>query len=153
MLIEQVIGTCIQPDLIMAEKNDFITYFHVQQVIVGSIFTVGIIQWNAVTKKIIQIGEQTTYTVRITNQGNADDTNVKMVVTFPKEITPVSAVGGTVSGQSVSFPAVPRLAPKQAVSYSIRAKGAAVGDARVKFTLTTDELKAPVIAEESTTVY
>ena len=101
----------------------------------------------------IQVGESVTYTVKITNQGSADDSNVKMVVTFPREITPVSAQGGTVEGQTVSFPAVAKLAPKQAVSYTIKAKGANPGDARTKFTLTSAELKAPVIAEESTTVY
>ncbi|MPN49043.1 Large cysteine-rich periplasmic protein omcB [bioreactor metagenome] len=76
-----------------------------------------------------------------------------MIVTFPREITPVSAQGGTVEGQTVSFPAVAKLAPKQAVTYTIKAKGANPGDARTKFTLTSAELKAPVIAEESTTVY
>jgi uncharacterized repeat protein (TIGR01451 family) len=101
----------------------------------------------------IQVGESVTYTVKITNQGSADDSNVKMIVTFPREITPVSAQGGTVEGQTVSFPAISRLAPKQAVAYTIKAKGANPGDARTKFTLTSAELKAPVIAEESTTVY
>lgn len=101
----------------------------------------------------IQVGEGVTYTVKVTNQGSADDSNVKMVVTFPREITPVSADGGTVEGQTVSFPAVSKLAPKQAVTYVIKAKGANPGDARTKFTLTSAELKAPVIAEESTTVY
>lgn len=101
----------------------------------------------------VQVGESVKYTVRITNQGSADDTNVKVVVTFPREIKPISAQGGTVDGQTVTFPAVPRLAPKQAVSYLINAQGAVAGDARTKFTLTSDELKAPVVAEESTTVY
>ncbi len=102
----------------------------------------------------IQVGETTTYTVKVTNQGTADDTNIKMVVEFPVEIDPVSASnGGMVSGKKVTFPAFPRLAPKQAFEYTITAKGAKVGDARVTFIRTSDGIPAPTSAEESTRVY
>jgi uncharacterized repeat protein (TIGR01451 family) len=102
----------------------------------------------------IQIGENTTYTVRVTNQGTADDTNVRMVVRFPAEIDPVSASnGGVVEGKTVTFPPFPRLTPKQAFEYSIIARGAQVGDARVTFIRTSDGIPAPTSAEESTRVY
>ncbi len=102
----------------------------------------------------IQVGENTTYTVRVTNQGTADDTNVKMVVQFPEEIDPVSATnGGVVSGKTVTFPPFPRLAPKQAFEYKIVAKGVKAGDARVTFIRTSDDIPAPTRAEESTRVY
>ena len=101
----------------------------------------------------IQIGETTTYTVRVTNQGSADDTNVAITVVFPKELTPTLAVGGQIQGQTVKFPPVPRLASKQVVTYTIKAKGVAEGDARVKFSLTADGLTTPVNAEESTRIF
>jgi uncharacterized repeat protein (TIGR01451 family) len=102
----------------------------------------------------IQVGENTTYTVKVTNQGTADDTNVKMVVEFPAEIDPVSASnGGEISGKKVTFPPYPRLAPKQAFEYTIIAKGVKVGDARVTFIRTSDGIPAPTSAEESTRVY
>jgi uncharacterized repeat protein (TIGR01451 family) len=102
----------------------------------------------------IQVGENTSYTVKVTNQGTADDSNVKVVVEFPAEIDPVSASnGGVVNGKTVTFPAYPRLAPKQAFEYSIVAKGARAGDARVKFVRTSDGIPAPTTAEESTRVY
>ena len=102
----------------------------------------------------IQVGETTTYTVKVTNQGTADDTNVKIVVDFPAELDPVSASnGGVVSGKKVTFPAFSRLAPKQACDYTISAKGAKVGDARVTFIRTSDSIPAPTTAEESTCVY
>ncbi len=102
----------------------------------------------------IQVGETTTYMVRVTNQGTADDTNIKMVVEFPEEVTPVSADNnGTVRGNTVTFPAYPRLAPKAAFEYHITAKGAKAGDARVKFIRTSDDIPAPTTAEESTRVY
>jgi uncharacterized repeat protein (TIGR01451 family) len=102
----------------------------------------------------VGIGETTTYTVKITNQGSADDNNVRMVVTIADELTPVSATGdGAISGQTVTFPAVPRLAPKEAVSYKIVAKGVKAGDGRTRFELKSDMLTSPVTAEESTHVY
>jgi uncharacterized repeat protein (TIGR01451 family) len=102
----------------------------------------------------IQVGETTAYTVKVTNQGTADDTHVKVVVEFPAELDPVSASnGGVVSGKKVTFPSYPRLAPKQAFEYTITAKGAKVGDARVTFIRTSDGIPAPTTAEESTRVY
>lgn len=102
----------------------------------------------------IQVGETTTYFVRVTNQGNADDTNVRVTVEFPQELTPVSADnGGQVSGQTVTFPPYPRLTPKQAFEYHIVVRGATPGDARVRFIRTSDDIPAPTTAEESTRVY
>jgi uncharacterized repeat protein (TIGR01451 family) len=102
----------------------------------------------------IQVGETATYTIRVTNQGTADDNNVTIVANFPKETTPTSAsAGGTVTGQTVRFQAVPTLAPKQSITYTIKAKGNQAGDSRLKVLLTSDLLKSPVTEEESTQVY
>ncbi len=101
----------------------------------------------------IQVGESTVYTIKITNQGNADLTNINTVAQFAKEVTPVSSQGGTVDGKTVKFPTVPTLAPKQTVTYTITAKGADIGDHRLKVVLTEDNLLSPVVEEESTRVY
>jgi uncharacterized repeat protein (TIGR01451 family) len=101
----------------------------------------------------IQVGETTTYTVKITNQGTADDNNVALVATFPPEITPVGAGEGKVNGQTVTFPNLSSLKPKQTVVYKLVGKGVKVGDAHVRFTLLSDTLKSPISAEESTHVY
>jgi uncharacterized repeat protein (TIGR01451 family) len=101
----------------------------------------------------VAIGETTTYTARITNQGSADDTNVRLVVTIAPELAPVSSPDGAIDGQTVTFPVVPRLAPKAAVTFKVVAKGVKAGDGHTKFTLTSDMLSSPVLAEESTHVY
>jgi uncharacterized repeat protein (TIGR01451 family) len=102
----------------------------------------------------IQVNETTTYKVRVTNQGTADDTNIKMVVEFTAEIDPVSASnGGVINGKTVTFPPYPRLSSKQAFEYTIVGKGAKVGDARTKFIRTSDSIPAPTTSEESTRVY
>lgn len=102
----------------------------------------------------IEVNATTTYTVKVTNQGTADDTNVRMVVEFPAEISPVSASNnGKIEGKRVTFPPFPRLQPKQAFTYTIQAKGDKPGDARVRFIRTSDGIPAPTTAEESTRVY
>ena len=102
----------------------------------------------------IQVGENVMYIIRVTNQGTAKDTNIKVFANFGKEVSPVSAsVGGKIEGNTVRFSALATLEPKQVVTYTITAKGAATGDHRLKVSLTSDVLSAAVIHEESTHVY
>ncbi len=101
----------------------------------------------------VAVGDTTTYTVKVTNQGSADDSNVQVVVTIAPELVPVSSSNGTIDGQTVTFAVVPTLASKAAVTYTIVAKGVKAGDGHTKFTLSSDVLKSPISAEESTTVY
>jgi len=101
-------------------------------------------------------GEETTYVIRVTNQGSAADTNVGIVVNFPEELQPMTANGvtaGKVEGSKVSFADLPSLAARQSVEYRVSAKAVKEGDARVKVLLTSDLLQTPVTEEESTHVY
>ncbi len=101
----------------------------------------------------VAIGDTTTYTVKVTNQGSADDSNVQIVVTIAPELTPVSTSEGTISGNTVTMPVVAKLGAKQAVTYKIVAKGVTAGDGHTSFKLTSDVLKSAISAEESTHVY
>jgi uncharacterized repeat protein (TIGR01451 family) len=101
----------------------------------------------------IQVGESTTFTIKVTNQGFADINNIKIGARFAGEVQPVSSAQGSVSGQTANFPPVSLLKAKQVITYTITVKGVKPGDSRNKITLTADELKTPVEEEESTTVY
>ena len=102
----------------------------------------------------ILVNETTTYTITVRNQGTHDDTNIKLDGLFGEEITPVSASnGGSIDGKKVSFPAVPRLAPKESFQFTIKAKGVKAGDHRLKVTRTSTDIPKPTTAEESTRVY
>jgi uncharacterized repeat protein (TIGR01451 family) len=101
----------------------------------------------------IQADEQSTYTIRVTNQGTADLSNIGIAAEFANELSPVSSPQGTVSGQNVRFPSVARLAAKQSFTYTIIIRGVRPGDSRNKVTLTADGLDTPVVEEESTRVY
>ena len=103
------------------------------------------------------IGETTTYTLRVTNQGTAGDRNVRAVVNFPPQIQPVSAAGvtqGTVRGQQVFLSALPNLEAKQTATWTIQARAVSTGDARITADVTTELLKErPVTEVEATQVY
>lgn len=101
----------------------------------------------------ILVGGVTTYSIRITNQGSADLVNVNAAAVFPENIAPVATQQGTVTGQSVKFQTVPRLASKGVIEFRLTAKGVSAGDARVKFTFTEESLSSPIIEEESTRVF
>lgn len=102
------------------------------------------------------VGEETTYNIRITNQGTAEDTNVSIAVTFPEELEPVRATGptkNTAVGNKVSFAPIDVLLPGQQKEYRIVGKAISVGDARLEVELNSDYLDGPVTEQESTHVY
>ena len=103
----------------------------------------------------IQVGDTSTYTVKVTNQGSTkaiDGMEVK--ITFPAEIDPVSASNGaTVAGKSITFPVVPSIAPKASVTMTFVGKGLKAGDARIEAAVTTSGRRNPIVEVESTTVY
>jgi uncharacterized repeat protein (TIGR01451 family) len=108
------------------------------------------------TKDPLIVGEKTTYVITVTNQGTADDQNVKIVANFPAEITPISATGDTeitVAGKSATAVAMPVLKPRQTITWKVEAKAEQAGDSRMKVLLTSELLKNAVTEEESTQVY
>lgn len=104
----------------------------------------------------LMVGESTAMRIRITNQGSADDRNVRLVLTFPPELTPSAPAGATlgrVEGNTVIFEPYPVLAPQQRIEYSVRITGRQAGDARTRAQMTSLLIRTPVTEEESTHVY
>ncbi len=103
----------------------------------------------------IQVGETTTFTIRVTNQGSSRDIEeINVRSTFEEELDPASATGnGAVSGKSVTWPTVARLAPKQSVTFQVVGRAAKPGDHRLETQVTTRERTVPIVELESTTVY
>ncbi len=104
------------------------------------------------------IGDQGKYIIKVSNQGTANDTNIKITAVLPNEITPLTAKGATSAtissdGRTVTFAPCPSLAPKQTLTYEINVKAKSLGDARIKVLLKSDLIKTPVTEEESTHVY
>jgi uncharacterized repeat protein (TIGR01451 family) len=103
----------------------------------------------------IQVGETSTYTIKVTNQstyGTVDELDI--VANFPAEVTPTTASnGGAISGKKVTFPRVMVLDPKKSVTYTIVGKAEKAGDARLKVEVRTRSRQNAIEEDESTTVY
>ncbi len=104
----------------------------------------------------ILVGDSTTYTITVTNQGSAPDANVNVRVMFPEQLKPTSANGvttGKIEGNVVTFAPVAVLASKQVVQWTIKAEALKTGDVRPKVEVTSKQIKTPVTQEESTQIY
>jgi uncharacterized repeat protein (TIGR01451 family) len=103
----------------------------------------------------IQVGETTTFTIRVTNQGSTRDIeemNLKAI--FRDELDPMNpSGGGTIDGKTVTWPTTARIGPKQAVTFTVVGKAAKTGDHRLEIQVTTRSRQNPIQSFESTTVY
>ena len=104
----------------------------------------------------IEVGEQTTYEIKVVNQGSKVATNVRLAAYLPPGLQFVSAEGPMRHADEpgrVIFEPLPRLAPKADTTYRVRVQGVQPGDLRLRVELSTDEGTQPVSKEESTRVY
>ena len=104
----------------------------------------------------IEVGAMETYLITVTNQGSADGTNIVISCSLPAAQAFVSAAGPTqhrVAGNTITFAALPSLAPKAKQVYKVVIKGVGTGDTRFRVTLTSDQIDSPVEETESTHIY
>jgi uncharacterized repeat protein (TIGR01451 family) len=104
----------------------------------------------------VEIGGETTYDVRVVNQGSKASTNVRLIVDLPQELKAIAAEGPTqyaVEGNRISFERLAQLPPKAEKTYRVRVKAMRPGDLRARFQLSSDDMRTPVTKEESTRVY
>ena len=103
-----------------------------------------------------EVGKEVTYEIRITNQGTRPLTNLKLAAVLSEGLTVTEVTGPAkhaLSGQTVGFEPLARLAVKADVVIRLKAKGTTAGDLRCKVQLSCDQLKQPVFKEESTVFF
>jgi uncharacterized repeat protein (TIGR01451 family) len=106
--------------------------------------------------EVIEVGSETTYEIRVMNQGTKAATNVRVTAIMPAGIAAVNGEGPTrPSGDAtqVSFEPLARLNPQEEVIYKVHVKGTQPGDHLVRVQVSSDEWQTPVTREESTRVY
>jgi uncharacterized repeat protein (TIGR01451 family) len=115
------------------------------------------------SKNPVPVGEETTYTMIVRNQGTAEVTNIQVKVLVPDEMA-VAMAGGPVEhqlgkrdpkGQPLVYEPLKSLAAGEKKTYQVRVKALRPGDVRFKVELTADQLQGggPVHEEDSTTIY
>jgi uncharacterized repeat protein (TIGR01451 family) len=104
----------------------------------------------------IEVGTDTTYRMKIVNQGTKVASNVQLKVDFPRGLEPTSVDGdlrSQIQGQAVRFEPISSLPPGQQVQLSVRARGTAPGDLRVVASIRSDGREVAISKEETTRVY
>jgi uncharacterized repeat protein (TIGR01451 family) len=107
-------------------------------------------------KDPIEVGAETAYEIRVTNQGTKAATNVRLGALVPRGMKPLSGDGPTryrAEGQHVLFEPIKQLAPKSDATFTIKVKAIEPGDQRLEVQVATDEIREPVSKQESTRVY
>lgn len=107
----------------------------------------------------VTVEDQATYKVRVTNHGQTSDRQVVLVVTVPAGMIPLhigtkgpSGVKTSIDGQTVRFDPVAEMKPGDRLDYEVRVRAEQPGAARCRAQVTSQNLKSPVVAEETTQV-
>ncbi len=104
----------------------------------------------------VAVGDTTTYTVTVTNQGSANGTNIEIVCKLEKEAQYVSGTGSTnvaVEGGTITMAPVKSLAPKATATWQVKVKAVDAGDVRFAVEMTSDQIGRPVNETEASNFY
>jgi uncharacterized repeat protein (TIGR01451 family) len=104
----------------------------------------------------VEVGGETSYEIRVVNQGTAPSTAMQIVATVPAGMAVRGASGPTpyrLQGQQVIFEPLARLAAHADTVYRVKVVAQKPGDLRFQVQMTSEQLRTPVIEQESTRVY
>jgi hypothetical protein len=104
----------------------------------------------------LEVGKETIYEIRVSNQGTAADTEVQVRVELPAGLA-VSGVSGPTAhrleGRTLVFAPLAKLEPQRQAVYQLRARAQAPGTMRVRALASSTHLRTPLSREQRTLVY
>ncbi len=104
----------------------------------------------------VEVGKEAVYEIRVANQGTGPCTNVQLVAALAEGAVFTGSSGPTqvkAQGQHLMFEAIPTIPVKGEVVFRVKVRGGLAGDVRFRVQLTSDQVRTPVIKEESTRFY
>ena len=104
----------------------------------------------------VQVKNQTTYVITVTNQGSAPSTNIRIACTLEESERYASSSGptvGTLEGSNVTFAPLATLSPRAKATWNVVVTALKPGDIRFKVIMNTDQLTRPVEETEATHLY
>lgn len=104
----------------------------------------------------IEVGKESTYEIRLSNTGTMHCTNVRLTATVSEGLVPTQVASNVpykIVGQTLVFEPIAKIAVKGDLIVRVKAKGNTAGDHRFKVQLSCDQLKLPVVKEESTSFF
>lgn len=103
----------------------------------------------------VKIGEETTYEIRVRNEGSGKDIGIQLTGELSKTLEFIKADGDTKvdgKGSSLNFGKIDRLEPGEVASWLVTVKGAEKGRGALRLQLQSDSIK-DVKSSEPTTVF
>ena len=104
----------------------------------------------------VEVGKEAIYEIKVTNQGTGVCSNVQLVAALAEGTSFVGSTGSTqikAQGQHLIFDPIQTLPVKGEALYRVRVKSTVAGDLRFRVQLTCDQVRQPVVKEESTSFY
>jgi uncharacterized repeat protein (TIGR01451 family) len=104
----------------------------------------------------VEVGSDTTYEIRVVNQGTAPCTGLRIAGVVPAGLTLLGAEGTVahrIDGNQVKFEPLPKLAAKADVLFKVRVRAMKPGDWRFRVWMSCDHMPKPIYEDESTQVY
>jgi uncharacterized repeat protein (TIGR01451 family) len=101
----------------------------------------------------VEVGKEAVYEIRVTNQGTGACSNVQLVAAIAEGTVYTGSSGPTqvkAQGQHLIFEPISTLGVKGEAVYRVKVRGSVAGDSRFKVQLTCDQVRTPVVKEEST---
>lgn len=103
----------------------------------------------------VPVGEETTYEIRVKNQGSAESVNVRLTAELPEEMEFVRGRGDSqisADGNQITFEPLTRLGPGELATWRIQARATSTGDVSLKLKMESDSQKT-VQEEEPTNLF
>lgn len=104
----------------------------------------------------VEVGQNETYIISVTNQGSAPGTNIEISCQMQDNMEYVSSSGptmATVDGKKIRFEPLRLLAPKAKASWRVVIRSTGIGDVRFKVSMLSSELDSSVEETEATRFY
>jgi uncharacterized repeat protein (TIGR01451 family) len=104
----------------------------------------------------VEVGSETTYEIRVVNQGTAACTGLRIVGVAPAGMTLLGAeapVAHRIEGAQAIFESLPKLAAKADVLFKVHVRADKPGDWRFRVWMSSDHMPKAIYEDESTQVY
>ena len=104
----------------------------------------------------IEIGRETAYEIKVSNEGSKAASNVGLSIELPTGMTLVDAAGPSehiAESGLVVFRSLPELPPGQTATFLVHIKGSQAGNQRIRARLVSDSIQEPLTEEEITRFY
>lgn len=104
----------------------------------------------------VEVAGETTYEIRVTNDGSYPARHVEVAAIFPVELSPIDSEttgSAQIEGQQARFAEIPQLDAGQSHRYLIRTRCNTAGQVRVRAFVRSETMPDPLVEEELTRVY